>query len=105
VPILYRFGFVGLVLFGALLVGFGLRSLRLSLSGGEEQRYVGLVLLITITLTAIMTVWGPTFMDPIISFGLWPFAWAAAEALRPACRRSDELSRVSGQAVERAVLT
>ena len=39
--------------------------------------------LITIAMTVVMTLWGPTFMDPVITLGFWPLAFVAAEATRP----------------------
>lgn len=82
-PVLYHFGIAGLVVLGLLMLSFGVRALRLALSEREELRYFGSMFVITITMTAIMTLWGPTFMDPIITLGFWAFAFVAAEATRP----------------------
>ena len=85
VPILYTFGLTGLVLFGALLIGFALRSLNLALSPPEERRYLGLICLITIALMMVMSFTRWTFTEPRIApMGLWLFAFVAAEALRRA---------------------
>ena len=85
VPILYTFGLAGLVLFGAVLLGFGLRSLRLSLQPPESRRYLGLIFLITVVLTVVMSFTRWTFTEPRIApMGLWLFAFVAAEAFRSA---------------------
>ena len=63
VPILYFFGYVGLVLFGLLLVGFLARALSLSLRPPELRR-AALAYFITLALVAIMTLQEWTFMDP-----------------------------------------
>jgi O-antigen ligase len=82
-PILYRFGIAGLVVLGLLVICFAVRALRMALAEREDTSYFGLVFLITITMTAIMTLWGPTFMDPVITLGFWSFAFVTAEATRP----------------------
>jgi O-antigen ligase len=82
-PILYRFGIAGILVLGLLVLCFAVRALRMALSAREESSYFGLVFLITIAMTAIMTLWGPTFMDPVITLGFWSFAFVAVEALRP----------------------
>lgn len=85
VPIMYTFGLAGLMLFGAVILGFGLRSLGLSLNPPESRRYLGLVFLITIVLTVVMSFTRWTFTEPRIApMGLWLFAFVAAEALRRA---------------------
>ena len=83
-PILYRFGIAGLVVLGLFLICFAVRALRMALAAREESSYFGLVFLITITMTAIMTLWGPTFMDPVVTLGFWYCAFVTVEALRPA---------------------
>lgn len=83
-PIMYRFGYVGLVLFGLLLAGFMARALSLSLKPPELRRELALTYFIFIALTVIMGFQTWTFMNPIVyPMGLWVFAFIAAEALRP----------------------
>lgn len=85
IPILYRTGYVGIALFGLLLTGFGLRALKLALSGEESRRYLGLTYLIAIVLTGLVGFTAWVFMQPQIApMGLWILALAAGEALRPA---------------------
>jgi len=84
IPILYYTGYVGLALFGLLLLGFAVRAVRLASSLDETRRYLGLTYLIVICLTALVgfTTW--TFMEPRVApMGLWVLAFVAAEALRP----------------------
>jgi hypothetical protein len=96
VPLLYRLGWVGVGLFGLAFAGFILRSLLLSQQQPEERRYLGLVYLITIVLTVILSFVGWTFMEErVYAMGLWPLAFAAAEALRP--REAADLAEVAGQ--------
>jgi hypothetical protein len=83
-PIMYMFGYAGLILFGLLLVGFIVRALRLSLRPPELRRDLCLTYFITIALTVIMGFQMWTFMEPTIyPMGLLIFALVAAEALRP----------------------
>lgn len=84
VSILYRLGWVGLVLFALVFAGFAVRSLTLSLQSPEERRYLGLVYLIAIVLTVILSFVSWTFMEErVYAMGLWLLAFVAAEALRP----------------------
>jgi hypothetical protein len=84
-PILYMFGFAGLVLFGLLVAGFMLRTFSLSLRPPELRRELCLTYFITLALTVIMAFQMWTFMQPsVYAMGLWIFAFAAVEALRPA---------------------
>lgn len=85
VPILYRFGYAGLALFGLLLGGFMWRALALSLKPPEQRRELTLAYFTTLALTVIMAFQQWTFMEPrIYAMGLWILALVAAEALRPA---------------------
>ena len=84
IPILYYTGFAGLALFGLLLFGYALRSVRLAVSLDEGRRYLGLTYLLAICLTALTGFTSWTFMEPRIApMGLWVLAFVAAEALRP----------------------
>jgi hypothetical protein len=83
-PIMYIFGYLGLVLFGLLLVGFMVRALRLSLRPPELRRELALTYFIVVAMTVIMGFDNWTFMNPIVyPMGLMVFAFIAAEALRP----------------------
>ena len=85
VPILYFFGYVGLALFGLLLMGFLARALSLSLKPPELRRELALAYFITLVLIAIMTLQEWTFMNPgAYPMGLWILALLTAETLRPA---------------------
>lgn len=85
IPILYYTGYGGLVLFGVLLAGFGLRGLRLATSTDEARRFLGQTYVITIALTVLVGFTAWTFMQPQIApMGLWMLAFVAAEALKPA---------------------
>lgn len=84
-PIMYKFGFVGLILFGLLLGGFMARALWLSLRPPELRRDLSLVYFITIALTVIMGFQMWTIMQPSnYPMGLWILAFVTAETLRPA---------------------
>ena len=84
VPILYRLGWVGVALFAVVLGGFAARSFSLALRDPEERRYLGLVYLIAIVLTVILSFVSWTFMEErVYAMGLWLLAFVAAEALRP----------------------
>jgi hypothetical protein len=84
IPILYFTGYVGVALFGLLLLGFGLRGLLLSTAAEEARRYLGMTCLIAIALTAVQAFSSWVFMQPQIApMGLWILAVLAAEALRP----------------------
>ncbi len=84
VPIAYAFGLLGLVLFGALLVGFAIRSLHLASRAPEERRYLGLMFFTFIVLTIVMSFTRWTFTEPrLAAMGLWFLAFLAAETLRP----------------------
>ena len=83
-PIMYFFGYVGLILFGLLLAGFMVRALLLSLRPPELRRELSLAYFIILALTVIMGFQTWTFMDPLVyPMGLWIFAFIAVEALRP----------------------
>jgi hypothetical protein len=82
-PIMYMFGYVGLVLFGLVIAGFLARSLQLSLRPPELRRELALTYFITIALTVVMAFQTWTFMNPLVyPMGLLVFAFVAAEALR-----------------------
>jgi hypothetical protein len=84
-PIMYDFGYIGLVLFALLLAGFLARALWLSLKPPELRRELAIAYFVTLVLTVIMTLQAWTFMDPsAYPMGLWILALIAAEALRPA---------------------
>lgn len=84
IPILYRTGYVGIALFALLLLGFGARSLLLTLGGVEERRYLGLTYLVTVALMTLVCFTSWVFMQPQIApMGLWVLALIAAETLRP----------------------
>jgi hypothetical protein len=88
VPILYRLGWVGIVLFALVFAGFAARSLSLALQDPEERRYLGLVYLIAIVLTIVLSFVSWTFMEErVYAMGLWLLAFVAAEALRPRAER------------------
>ena len=67
-PIMYRFGYVGLALFGLLLAGFMVRSLWSSLRPPELRRELSLAYFIALVLTVIMAFREWTFMNP----GVYP---------------------------------
>ena len=84
-PIMYRSGYAGLLLFGLLLGGFMARALWLSMKPPELRRDLSLAYFITIALTVIMGFQMWTFMEPTVyPLGLLILAFVAAEALRPA---------------------
>jgi hypothetical protein len=96
-PIMYMFGYVGLLLFALLLAGFMARALRLSLRPPELRRELALTYFITIALTVIMGFQMWTFMEPsVYPMGLLVLALVAAEALRPA-GEPDALPAAAGQ--------
>ena len=84
-PIMYMFGFVGLILVALLVGGFIARSLALSLKPPEQRRELTLAYFITLVLTLIMAFQMWTFMQPsTYPMDLWIFAFIAVESLRPA---------------------
>ena len=83
-PIMYRFGYLGLLLFGLLLAGYMARSLLLSLRPPELRRELALTYFIVLVMTVVMGFDNWTFMNPgVYPMGLWIFAAIAAESLRP----------------------
>lgn len=83
-PVMYRIGYLGLLLIGLLLAGFMARALWLSLKPPDARRDLCLAYFITIALTVVMSFQMWTFMEPsIYPMGLWILAFVAAEALRP----------------------
>ena len=84
IGILYRFGVVGVALFGLMFAGFGARAYRLFRSKRGEASYLALAYLITVALTFFMSFREWTFMVPLVfPMGLWLFAFMSAEAMRP----------------------
>ena len=89
-PIMYRFGFVGLILIGLLFAGFIARALWSSFRPPELHRELALTYFITLVLTVIMGFQDWTFMSPLAyPLGLLIFALMAVEALRPAAQADD----------------
>ena len=83
-PVMYRIGYIGLLLVGLLLAGFMTRALWLSLKPPDARRDLCLAYFITIALTVVMSFQMWTFMEPsVYPMGLWILAFVAAEALRP----------------------
>ena len=83
-PVMYRIGYIGLLLVGLLLAGFMARALWLSLKPPDARRDLCLCYFITIVLTVVMSFQMWTFMQPsFYPMGLWILAFVAAEALRP----------------------
>ena len=83
-PVMYRIGYLGLLLVGLLLAGFMARALWLSLKPPDARRDLCLAYFITIALTVVMSFQMWTFMEPsLYPMGLWLLAFIAAEALRP----------------------
>ena len=105
-PIMYLFGYVGLLLFGLLLAGFMARALWLSLKPPELRRELCLAYFITLALTVVMSFQMWTFMQPTVyPMGLWILALIAVEALRPAEEPTGCRSRRARRAQSRAAVT
>lgn len=83
-PIMYRFGYVGLVLFALLIGCFMARALAVSFKPPEMRRELALAYFVVLTLTFIMSFENWVFMNPdVFPVGLLVFALITVEALRP----------------------
>jgi hypothetical protein len=86
VPVLYNLGLVGAAAFGMLFIGYGVRALRLFARNEGDGEYLGLVYLIAVVTSLMLTMNTRSFMEPAaLPMALWLFAFVAAEA-----RRRDE---------------
>lgn len=89
VPVLFRFGLIGVLLVALLYALMAWRALRLSLSGDGDAEFLALVLLGVVVGTFLEGFVSWTFLNPVrYPLGLWVFAFVAAEA----CRRRAELA-------------
>ena len=83
IPVLYRLGFAGVVLFALLFFAYCARAFWLALYGSGESEFLGLVFLTFLLTLLIGGLAGWNIMVPDrIALGLWPFAFVAAEAGR-----------------------
>jgi len=82
-PILYRLGIAGVVLFALLFLLYCARAFRLALHGSGDSEFLGLVWLTFLVTLFIGGLAGWNIMEPNrIVMGLWPFAFLAAQAGR-----------------------
>ena len=102
VPVLFRFGLIGVALVVLLYAVMSLRALRLSLSGDDDAEFLALVLLGVVVGTFLEGFVSWTFLNPVrYPLGLWVFAFVAAEA----CRRRAELAEAPAPAASRLMET
>ena len=88
VPILYRFGVLGVVVVALLYVAAGWQSVRLSLSGAGDAEFMALLLFGLIVGVFLEGFVSWTFLNPArYPMGLWFVALLAAET----CRRRAEV--------------
>lgn len=81
--IVYRTGIAGVVLIVAMCIGFGIRAYRLFMRETGDGEYLGLVFLIAIFSTFLLSFVSRTFVEPrALPLGFWLFAFVAAEARR-----------------------
>jgi cell division protein FtsW (lipid II flippase) len=89
VPVLFRFGLIGVLLIALLYALMAWRALRLSLTGDGDAEFLALVLLGVVVGTFLEGFVSWTFLNPVrYPLGFWVFAFVAAEA----CRRRAELA-------------
>lgn len=109
-PIMYRFGYVGVALFALLIGCFMARALAVSFKPPEMRRELALAYFVVLALTLIMSFENWVFMNPdVFPMGLLLFALIAVEALRPsepletatALPPSPSLTATSGRAGSR----
>jgi O-antigen ligase len=100
VPLLYRFGVLGVALFVALFAVYVWRSLSLAVTGSGESEFLALVFLGTLAGVFLEGFVSWTVLNPErYPMGLWLFAFVAAEACR---RRAEEAAAVEAAAPEEA---
>jgi hypothetical protein len=81
--VVYRLGLVGVIAFVVMVAGFGLRAFRLFMGQSGDGEYLGLVFLVALVGSLMLTSVSPVFMDPsVLPMGLWLFAFVSAEAHR-----------------------
>ncbi len=87
VPILYRFGLLGVLGVALLYATMAWRALKLSLGGHDDAEFLGLVLLGVVVGTFLEGFVSWTILNPVrYPMGLWVLALVVAEA----CRRRAE---------------
>ena len=100
VPVLFRFGLIGVALVVLLYAVMSWRALRLSLSGDGDAEFLALVLLGVVVGMFLEGFVSWTFLNPVrYPLGLWVFAFVVAEA----CRRRAELDEAPAPAESRPV--
>lgn len=93
VPVLYRFGVLGVVVVALLYVAAGWQSARLGLSGAGEAEFMALLLFGLIVGVFLEGFVSWTFLNPArYPLGLWFLALLVAEAYR---RRAETLEEVA----------
>lgn len=91
VPVVYRLGLVGVVLFAAVFAAYIARAAVTALRSAEEYEYLSLVWLGVLAGTAMGTFVSWSVVNPNrLPLGLWPFAFLAALPLVPRGARPDE---------------
>lgn len=99
VPVLYRFGLIGVALLGLLYATTGWRVLHLSLRGEGDAEFLSVVLLGVVVGTFLEGFVSWTILNPSrYPLGLWVFALVVAEA----CRRREEAAEGAANAVAAA---
>jgi len=89
VPVLYRFGLLGVLVVALLYATAGWRAARMSVSGDGDAEFLALVLLGVIVGTFLESFVSWTFLNPVrYPMGLWVFALLAAEACRRRAKRA-----------------
>jgi hypothetical protein len=83
VPVLYRFGLLGVALVALLYATMAWRAARMSLTGDDDAEFLALILLGVVVGTFLEGFVSWTFLNPArYPLGFWLFALVAAEATR-----------------------
>jgi hypothetical protein len=103
VPVLFRFGLIGVLLVALLYALMAWRALRLSLSGDGDAEFLALVLLGVVIGTFLEGFVSWPFLNPVrYPLGFWVFAFVAAEACRRRAGLAEAAPPVSPQSLETA---
>ena len=81
--VVYSLGLAGVAVFALMFVGYAARAFLLFMKSSGEGEYLGLMYLVAIVASLLLTAVSWAFMEPgVLPMGLWLFAFVAAEARR-----------------------
>ncbi len=103
VPMLYRFGLLGVIVLVLLYGTAAWRALKMSLRGDDEAELLALILLGLVVGTFLESFVSWTFLNPIrYPMGLWALALLVAEACRRRAERAQLAALPAGKVAEGA---